>query len=857
MRSIARRAPLLGLLIAAASLGLALFARGFFPVKPLVTGWTEPSQYAADSTSSEPSDDAPFSRLVFVLVDALRSDFAFGPDSHMSFVSSLVSSGRALPYTAIAQPPTVTLPRIKGLTTGSSPTFLDAILNIAEESAATAALENVDSWVRQLATGDKNRKLVFAGDDTWLRLFPESWFVWTEGVSSFFVSDTQTVDTNVTRHLDFLLDSSSANLHPSASAYPPEWDVLLLHYLGLDHVGHLGGPESPLMAPKQQEMDGIIQRLYEALEDRDRADGRRSLLVLAGDHGMTEGGNHGGSTEAETSAALLFAAPSHPPLTPTLPVTLGSPYKHHEVVQQVDLVPTLSVLNSMGKLIESVVERYRLSALPSGLIANAEQMIGVLHATAPGAANELLCEVAMTFDRACGDPKEELRQPGSASTFLRLAQERLLISFGDYHLPYLLSGVSSLLLSSLGFLALSYSVWRTENLVVRRGVGAALVGYLGSFFATSFIEEEHEYWYFVTATALLLLALRPSYNLLDRLHLVASAASIRLMRSWAHNGQKDVPNLSVSASLASDPFLSHSLLFFTYTLISLIPLVSLVGASRSYSRRTASPAQLLGKALAFAILATLAVLQAVVGVALRLKSDVIGEEGSTLLRALEAFELDNVTGLARVGYGLGGAAWVFARVIEHSASPTTKNSYQTIRLAILSVLLMSLTRTPNIPLFALFWIQHATLSRLAASLSPLSLAFLSVAFQSASFFGLGGSNSLATVDLSQAYNGVTSYSLPVVSLFTYFSNFSGAIFFAVSARMLSTSPLSPSSTARAHTLLTTTFFGLALSTLAASAVHFRYHLFAFTVFSPAVLYRVVWWAFVHLGTNLGLARVLG
>ncbi|GAA5950803.1 hypothetical protein JCM21900_002023 [Sporobolomyces salmonicolor] len=855
MRSLAR-APLIGVLVGAASLGLALFSRGFFPVKPLVTGWTESRKYAAGSASSEPSDDAPFSRLVFVLVDALRSDFAFGPDSHMSFVSALVSSGRALPCTAIAQPPTVTLPRIKGLTTGSSPTFLDAILNIAEESAATAALENVDSWVRQLATGEEKRKLVFAGDDTWLRLFPARWFAWSEGVSSFFVSDTQTVDTNVTRHLDFLLDNSSAIIRPFTSAYPPEWDVLLLHYLGLDHVGHLGGPESPLMAPKQTEMDGIVQRLYEALEERDRSDGRRSLLVLAGDHGMTEGGNHGGSTEAETSAALLFAAPSHPPLTPTPPVTHSSPYKHHEVVQQVDLVPTLSVLNSMGKLIESVVERYRPSALRSGLIANVEQMVGVLHVSDPGAADELLCEVATKSHRACGDSKEELRNPGSASTFLRLAQERLLISFADYHLPYLMSGVFLLLLSSLGFLALSYPIWRTESLLVRRGVGAALVAYLGSFFATSFIEEEHEYWYFVTATALLVLALRPNYNLLDRLHLVASAASIRVLRSWAHNGAKDVPNLSISASLATNPFLSHSLLFFIYILISFIPLASLVSASRSYTRRTASPTQLLSKALAFGILATLVVLQAVVGAALRLKSDGAGEVGSTLLRALEAFELDDVRGLARVGYGLGGAAWVFARVVEQSARPDTKPSYETLRLAILSILLMSFTRTPNIPLFALFWIQHATLSRLSASLSPLELACLVFAFQSASFFGLGGSNSLATVDLSQAYNGVSSYSLSVVSLLTYFSNFSGAIFFAVSARMLSTSPSSPPSTASAHTLLATTFFGLALSTLAASAVHFRYHLFAFTVFSPAVLYKIVWWAFVHLGTNLGLARVL-
>jgi len=74
------------------------------------------------------------------------------------------------------------------LTTGSNPTFLDAILNIADEGSNSAALENTDSWIRQLAKREKQTKIVFAGDDTWLRLFPREWFAWSEGVSSFFVS---------------------------------------------------------------------------------------------------------------------------------------------------------------------------------------------------------------------------------------------------------------------------------------------------------------------------------------------------------------------------------------------------------------------------------------------------------------------------------------------------------------------------------------------------------------------------------------------------------------------------------------------------------------------------------------------
>lgn len=92
-------------------------------------------------------------------------------------------------------------------------------------------------------------------------------------------------------------------------------------------------------------------------------------------------GNHGGSTEAETSAALLFASPSKPLSKPSNPA--GSKQYHlHEVVQQIDLAPTISTIlglpipksvsftcarnpmlmlrlrNSMGRVIVSALEGF-------------------------------------------------------------------------------------------------------------------------------------------------------------------------------------------------------------------------------------------------------------------------------------------------------------------------------------------------------------------------------------------------------------------------------------------------------------------------------------------------------------------
>lgn len=44
-----------------------------------------------------------------------------------------------------------------------------------------------------------------------------------------------------------------------------DWDIMILHYLGLDHIGHMGGPRSTLMPMKLLEMDNIIQRIVDYL----------------------------------------------------------------------------------------------------------------------------------------------------------------------------------------------------------------------------------------------------------------------------------------------------------------------------------------------------------------------------------------------------------------------------------------------------------------------------------------------------------------------------------------------------------------------------------------------------------------
>lgn len=98
---------------------------------------------------------------------------------------SLISDGFAIPFTAHATSPTITLPRIKAITTGSIPSFLDVILNFAE-SDTTSSLDAQDTWLAQMKAKGTGKMVMF-GDDTWIKLFPST-FDRVDGTSSFFVA---------------------------------------------------------------------------------------------------------------------------------------------------------------------------------------------------------------------------------------------------------------------------------------------------------------------------------------------------------------------------------------------------------------------------------------------------------------------------------------------------------------------------------------------------------------------------------------------------------------------------------------------------------------------------------------------
>ncbi|KAI3405237.2 GPI13 [Candida oxycetoniae] len=268
-----------------------------------------------------------FDKAIILVIDALRFDFVIpvpcsSKNYHNNFpiLHQLAQRDNGVLLKFIADPPTTTLQRLKGLTTGSLPTILDAGSNFNGE-----AIEE-DNWLLQLHR--KNKTIAFVGDDTWTSLFneyidPELSFPY----DSLNVWDLHTVDNGVIKHLFPLIKSNN-------------WDILIGHFLGVDHVGHRFGPEHYSMKEKLNQMNEVVDKVVNNLDNN-------TLLVIMGDHGMDYTGNHGGDApdELESTLFMYSKGENNKFLKKQREIyDINEMGKNYRQVNQIDLVPTISLL---------------------------------------------------------------------------------------------------------------------------------------------------------------------------------------------------------------------------------------------------------------------------------------------------------------------------------------------------------------------------------------------------------------------------------------------------------------------------------------------------------------------------------
>ncbi|XP_060524725.1 GPI ethanolamine phosphate transferase 2 isoform X2 [Cylas formicarius] len=491
---------------------VALFLYNFFPVYTDIPNSENefPLQVGDVNISLTKLYPPHFGKLVFFVIDALRFDFI--TPLLMPLTYSLVKDKGCISK-VLVESPTVTMPRIKALASGNVPQFVDVIRNLASSEIVE------DSWLHSA----------------------KHMFIRSEGTSSFYVWDFTEVDDNITKNVNIELNRK-------------DWNIMILHYLGLDHMGHVYGPYSSRIPLKLEEMDKIIHKIFKnTLDDN-------TLLVVTGDHGMKDSGGHGGSTVSEVTTPL---------------VSLGLKCQDSSFLQT-DVAANLAVLmgipipsSSMGQIQESLlsnmlsIEQYLFamyyntkSLLQKRNLCTGEFKLASEHHTTFLKQNKKLhVELANKFYKTCSEKIiDNLRKDMHRQNFLALLVAVLILLnniplmlniFFDikkrHNTQYCLLYSIGLLNFFINFTILSYislsvliimcifnfihfaNYFTMCSLTVREILifGSCIVHPI-TFFSSSFIEEEHQMWYFLGSTWLIILIsdISGSRKLLSKVKLV-------------------------------------------------------------------------------------------------------------------------------------------------------------------------------------------------------------------------------------------------------------------------------------------------------------------------------------------------
>lgn len=338
------------------------------------------------------------------------------------------------------------------------------------------------------------------------------------------LQDFTEVDNNVTRHIHDELNKD-------------DWSLMVLHYLGLDHIGHKSGPRSTHMPSKQREMDDIVHQLFNALESQSHL--QSTLLVLCGDHGMNDAGNHGASSPGETSPALVFMSPKLKAISskyraPTQP---KNEYDYYSTVEQSDISPTLAALlgfpiskNNLGAFIPEFLPFWPSSSdKVQILIRNARQILNIVTAAFGGElfdvqdvsvdpcasskstdVSELACEWRKINSQAASQSSaKEVDQAwlSATSAWIRKAQDLMSSMASNYDLSRLSLGqglsVAAVIASlvGLGLQGFSQAGFLSPLFMLAASYGPMM-------FASSYVEEEHHFWYWTSTIWLAYLGVR-------------------------------------------------------------------------------------------------------------------------------------------------------------------------------------------------------------------------------------------------------------------------------------------------------------------------------------------------------------
>lgn len=283
---------------------LALAAGSYFWANGMMDalyGYRSPLQHLPPAPG-DPAGSPVTNRVVFVLIDALRTDTAANP-TVMPYLNELRSQGASA--TMHSRPPSFSEPGYSTLLTGAWPEINDGpALNLDYDQIPTWTQDNLFSAAHRAGL-----TTAVSGYYWFEKLIPQK-----DVTYSFYTSgEDRKADEDVLAAALPMLKDNKANL-------------VLIHIDQVDYAGHHeGGPVNPNWNAAASRADQMVREIAGTL------DFKNDTLVILSDHGQIDQGGHGGQDPETLVEPFIFVGKG------VIPGKYGD-------IQMVDVAPTLAVM---------------------------------------------------------------------------------------------------------------------------------------------------------------------------------------------------------------------------------------------------------------------------------------------------------------------------------------------------------------------------------------------------------------------------------------------------------------------------------------------------------------------------------
>lgn len=230
-------------------------------------------------------------KVIFVLIDGMKYDTAL---ECMGFMNHLVEHKKASRYKIRTEMPTLSKPMYETILTGVVPS---EHLITSNRTCRLSKEKSIFNLAR-----DNNLTTAAAAYYWMSELYNSAPFDYANDVIQNDVK-------KAIQHGIFYFEDVYPDSHLIAQGeylrktYSP--DFLLIHTMGVDDAGHKYGGNSAEYKDKVITVDGILSMLIdEWISDEN------TVVIVTADHGMTELGQHGGTTKIERTVPLYLIGKS-------------------------------------------------------------------------------------------------------------------------------------------------------------------------------------------------------------------------------------------------------------------------------------------------------------------------------------------------------------------------------------------------------------------------------------------------------------------------------------------------------------------------------------------------------------------